>query len=44
MMVLAHIALAGGLAWWASTDVDPLIVLATYAFGLVFLEGPKRSV
>lgn len=43
MLVLAHITLAGVLAWWASTGVDPLIVMAVYAFGLVFLNGPKRS-
>lgn len=43
MMLLAHIALAGGLAWWASTDVDPLIVLAAYAFGILFIDGPRRA-
>lgn len=42
MTILAHIALAGGLIWWASTDVDPLICMAAYAFGLAFIKGPRR--
>lgn len=42
--VLLHLALAGGVAWWASTGVDPLICLALYAFGLLFIRGPRRAV
>lgn len=44
MKLLAHLTLAGGLIWWASTDVDPLICMAAYAFGILFIDGPRRSV
>jgi hypothetical protein len=40
--VALHLALAGGVIWWAGTEVDPLICFALYAFGLMVIDGPKR--
>lgn len=40
--VALHLALSGGVAWWASTEVDPLICLSVYAFGMLVIDGPKR--
>lgn len=40
--VVLHVALGAGVAWWASTGVDPLICLAAYSLGLLMIKGPPR--
>ena len=40
--VVLHLALAGGVMWWAGEGTDPLICMAVYAFGMLVADGPKR--
>ena len=44
MRLLLQIALSAGVAYWASTDVDPLICFAVYCLGVMVIDDPRRLI